>query len=64
MGHATAEIAVHVGDDLFLARIGILRQKRSGLHDPPGLAIAALRDLLGDPGLRVHAPRQMQFGTN
>ena len=37
--------------DLALGRIGILRKQRSRLHDLSGLAVAALRDLLGDPRL-------------
>ena len=50
VGHAAAEVAVHVIDDLLFGRIGILRQKRSGLHDLAGLAVATLRHLLGHPG--------------
>ena len=49
IGHATAEIAVHVRDDFGLGGIGVFGEQRSGLHDLPGLAVAALRDLLGDP---------------
>ena len=48
--HATAEIAVHVRDDFLLGRIAVLGEQRCGLHDLPGLAVAALRNLLGDPG--------------
>ena len=51
IGHAAAEIAVHMRDDFILGRIGILRQQRGRLHDLAGLAVAALRNLLGDPGL-------------
>src|SRR6185312_6396582 len=50
VGHAAAEVAVHVSDDLGLGRIVVLREQRRGLHDLAGLAVAALRDLLGDPG--------------
>ena len=32
-----------------LGGIGVFGEQRSGLHDLPGLAVAALRDLLGDP---------------
>ena len=49
IGHATAEIAVHVRDDFGLGGIGVFGEQRSGLHDLPGLAVAALWDLLGDP---------------
>jgi len=38
-------------DHFFLRRIGVLRQQRGCLHDLAGLAVAALRHLLGDPGL-------------
>ena len=37
-------------DDFVLGRIGVLGEQRRGLHDLPGLAVAALRNLLGDPG--------------
>ena len=50
VAHATAKIAVHVRDDFGFGGIGILRKQRRGLHDLPGLAVAALRYLLGDPG--------------
>ena len=50
IGHAAAEIAVHVRDDFFLGRIAVLGEQRCGLHDLAGLAVAALRNLLGDPG--------------
>ena len=51
IGHAAAEIAVHMRDDFVLGRVGIFRQQRGCLHDLAGLAVAALRDLLGDPRL-------------
>src|SRR5258708_28912279 len=38
-------------DHFILGRIGILGEKRCRLHDLAGLAVAALRDLLEDPGL-------------
>src|SRR5215470_8034519 len=38
-------------DHFFLGRVGILRKQRGCLHDLPGLAVAALRHLLGNPGL-------------
>ena len=51
IGHAAAEIAVHVRDYFVLGRIGVLGEQRRRLHDLPGLAVAALRNLLGDPRL-------------
>ena len=51
IGHAAAEIAVHMRDHFFLGGIGILGEQRSRLHDLAGLAVAALRNLLGDPCL-------------
>src|SRR5881394_409875 len=38
-------------DHFILGRIGIFGKKRCRLHDLAGLAVAALRDLLEDPGL-------------
>src|SRR5580700_7804219 len=43
IGAATADIAVHVANDVVAAGILIRRKQRRGLHDLPGLAIAALR---------------------
>src|SRR5713226_10477013 len=51
IGHAAAEIAVHMRDHFILRWIGILGEQRSRLHDLAGLAVAALRHLLGDPCL-------------
>ena len=51
IGHAAAEIAVHMRHHFFLGRVGILGKQRRRLHDLPGLAVAALRNLLGDPRL-------------
>src|ERR1700734_230963 len=51
IGAAAADIAVHVADDVVAARILIGRKQRRGLHDLPGLAIAALRHLQVEPGL-------------
>src|SRR5262249_44816694 len=47
---ATAQVAVHAGDDLLLARVRGLCQQRGRLHDLPRLAVPALRDLQLDPG--------------
>ena len=51
IGAAAADVAVHVGDDLLARRLLVLRQQLGRLHDLAGLAVAALRHLLGDPGL-------------
>ena len=50
IAHAAAEIAVHVCDEFGLGGIGVLGEQRGRLHDLPGLAVATLRNLLGDPG--------------
>src|SRR5580704_12293969 len=51
IGAATADIAIHVANDVVAARILVRRKQRRGLHDLPGLAIAALRHLQIEPGL-------------
>src|ERR1700722_1437407 len=51
IGAATADIAIHVANDVVTARILVRRKQRRGLHDLPGLAIAALRHLQIEPGL-------------
>src|SRR5580700_6527608 len=48
---ATADIAIHVANDVVAARILVIRQQCRGLHDLPGLAITALRHLQIEPGL-------------
>src|SRR5258708_28878164 len=50
IGAAAADIAVHMRDDLGPRRILVVREQLGRLHDMAGLAIAALRHLLGDPG--------------
>src|SRR5580692_10931141 len=50
IGAAAADVAVHVADDVVAARILISRKQCRGLHDLPGLAIAALRHLQVEPG--------------
>ena len=50
IGPAAADVAVHMLDDLLAGGLGIASEERRRLHDLPGLAIAALRHLLGDPG--------------
>ena len=51
IGPTAADIAVHVGDDVGARGLGILGEQLRGLHDLPGLAVAALRHLFDDPGL-------------
>ena len=51
IGAAAADIAVHVLDDVVARRVLVGREQRRRLHDLAGLAVAALRHLLGDPGL-------------
>src|SRR6202051_396431 len=51
IGAATADIAVHMANDVVTARILVGRKQRRGLHDLAGLAIAALRHLQVEPGL-------------
>ena len=52
IGSATAEIAGHHLVDVFVRRLGDQFEKRDGLHDLAGLAVAALRHLMFDPGLQ------------
>src|ERR1043166_640076 len=51
VGAAAADVAVHVGDDLVARRALVGGEQFGRLHDLAGLAVAALRHLLGDPGL-------------
>src|SRR5260221_3745751 len=46
IGSAAADVAGHRRVDVGVGRLGSLRQQRSGRHDLPGLAVAALHDLL------------------
>src|ERR1700719_4170052 len=48
---ATADVAAHLAVDLVLGRVLVGGEQRGGLHDLPGLAIAALRDIEGAPRL-------------
>src|SRR5688572_3991109 len=50
IGAAAAEIAVHVLDDLRTRGLLVAREQVGRLHDLSGLAVAALRHLLRDPG--------------
>jgi hypothetical protein len=49
---APAQIAGHHVVDLFVRRLGDVLKERNGLHDLAGLAVAALRNLMFDPGLQ------------
>jgi hypothetical protein len=49
IGATTADIAVHVLDDLLASRVWIRFEKRCCLHDLSRLAIATLRHLLRNP---------------
>src|SRR5215470_16717793 len=50
---ATAQVGGHRAVDILVRRLGIGTQERSGRHDLPRLAVAALRDLMLDP-CRLH----------
>jgi hypothetical protein len=56
IGPAAAKIARHHLIDLFVCWLGDVFKKRNGLHDLAGLAIAALRNLMFDPGLQNRVP--------
>src|SRR5438034_902200 len=49
VGAAAADVG-HRGVDIGVARLGILLEQRSGRHDLPGLAVAALRHVERRPG--------------
>src|SRR5579872_1628683 len=51
IGRTPTHVAGHAIDDLLLGRMRIFREQSRGLHDLAGLAIAALRHLVLDPGL-------------
>src|SRR4029077_10237332 len=51
VGAAAADIPAHRAVDLVLGRVLAGGEKRRGLHDLTGLAIAALRHIQGAPGL-------------
>jgi hypothetical protein len=48
---AAADVAAHGRVDVCVSGIGFLGEERDGGHDLAGLAVAALRDVLGDPSL-------------
>ena len=45
-----ADVAAHGFVDIGVGRLGLFREQRSRAHDLPGLAIAALGNVLFDPG--------------
>src|SRR3990172_4377346 len=51
VGAATAEVAADGGVDVGIGRARLARQQLRRRHQHPRLAVAALRDLLRDPGL-------------
>src|SRR5258708_27957816 len=51
VGAAAADVAAHEIIDIGIRWIGFLGQQRHRGHDLPGLAIAALRDIFGDPSV-------------
>jgi hypothetical protein len=50
IGPAAAQVARHRGVDILVGRARVAGQKVGGLHDLAGLAVAALRHLVVDPG--------------
>src|SRR6185369_3424027 len=50
VGPAAADVAFHGLVDLRVGGIRVALQQRGGRHDLPGLAVAALRDAVVDPG--------------
>src|SRR5467141_2434370 len=60
---APADVAGHGGVNVGVGRIRMLRQQRGCGHQLPGLAVAALRHLFGDPGelQRVGRGRRQPF---
>src|SRR5688572_21634558 len=53
---AAADVAGHRLLDLRRARLRVAREQRAGVHQLPGLAVAALHDVLVEPGLLQRAP--------
>src|SRR5437588_10214059 len=54
IGSTAAEVAVHRLSDLVVGRVGRLREQGRGGHDLSRLAVAALWNFFGDPGLLQH----------
>lgn len=50
IGTTAANITVHSRFNVFIGRVGIGVQQGSGVHDLPGLAVAALGDVVFEPG--------------
>src|SRR5438270_6066894 len=51
IGPAAADVGAHMFDDFFAGRRRLLSEQVGRAHDLAGLAIAALRHALGEPGL-------------
>src|SRR5690348_9245303 len=51
VGAAAADVRAHVFHDFVPARVALLFKQACGAHDLAGLAVAALRHLLRQPGL-------------
>jgi hypothetical protein len=60
VGAAAADVRSHVAIDLVVGRLRVSLEQRRRAHDLPRLAVAALRDVLLDPGL-LHG-RQRRAG--
>ena len=60
VGAAAADVGAQRVVDVGVGGLRLAREQRGGRHEHPRLAVAALRDLLGDPGLlqRVAAVRR------
>ena len=52
---AAADVAAHGVVDIGVGGLGFFGKQGYGGHDLPGLAVAALRNLLGDPRLLYRA---------
>ena len=51
VGAAAADVAAHEVVDVGIGGIGFFCEQRDGRHDLSRLAVAALRDVFGNPGL-------------
>src|SRR5688572_239038 len=59
---AAADVG-HRSVDVCVGRLGLRREQRRGGHDHPGLAVAALRHLVRDPGL-LHLVQRLAGGES
>src|SRR5687767_13152387 len=51
IGPAAAQVAAHNLVDVVVGGFGVLLEEEDGLHDLAGLAVAALSNVIVDPGL-------------